>query len=316
MFSVISAAAAAADAGTGDLDLDRDLLLLSPVLRPRPLLLLLRLLLPLPPLLLLFEPCCFFCFTLRSHSETELLPLGFPFPSFLLALLEEDGVNSVLLAAEAAAGASALGFPSPSALSSSLLLARALFLPPPSIDAFSDEVAADGAKEAVEVSVPVPAPAVAVGLAVPHASHLRFLDELCRVHLEQAHSGPGPRRFCRLVPSSVAAGESADPAAAALVLVGEGAPLAVAAVLCLFLPPPLEADADRAIGSFFSLAVSARRLDDARAADDDRPPAPPAAVSCSLLAYAASLDVRWRTWRRPPLPLMYFGLVDSLVTRN
>lgn len=292
------------------------------VLGPRSLLLLLllRLLLPLPslltPLLLLFEPCCFFCFflRLRSHSETELLPLGFPFPSFLLALLEEDGVNSVLSAAEAAAGASALGFPSPSALSSSLLLARALFLPPPSIDAYSDEVAADGAKAAVEVSVPVPAPApaVAVGLAVPHASHLRFLDELCRVHLEQAQSGPGPRRFCRLVPSSVAAGESADPAAAAaaLVLVGEGAPLAVAAVLCLFLPPPLEADADRAIGSFFSLAVSARRLDDARAADDDRPPAPPAAVSCSLLAYAASLDVRWRTWRRPPLPLIYAVRVD------
>ena len=95
-----------------------------------------------------------------------------------------------------------------------------------------------------------------------------------------------------------------------------------AAALGLFLPA-LEADAageaaaaDPTVGSvshdalppLVLAAVSACpcRVDDGT--DDDASPPlpapPPLPVSCSLLAYAASLDVRWRTWRRPPLPLI------------
>lgn len=270
-------------------DFDRDLLLLLPlpVPRPRPLPLLLRLLLRLSPLLpplLPFPPWCFFCFILRSHSETDLLDMD-----------EErdrpDGVDSVLSAAvAAAAGASA------SALSSSLL-SRVLFLPPPSPDAYSDDTAIAGANAAaVEVSASASASAspsvaaVTVGLAAPHAWHLRFLDALCRVHAVQAHSGAGPRRFGRLVES-----EAADPVAAAAVLVGEGALLSGAG-LCLFLPAVVDTN-PAAVGSLLLLLPPALVV-------SAPPPPPPPPASCSLLAYAASLDVRWRTWRRPPLPLI------------
>ena len=192
-----------------------------------------------------------------------------------------------------------MGFPSPSpsALSSSLL-ARALLLPPRSPDAYSDGTGSAGANAAaveVSVSAPASAPAVAVtvGLAIPHAAHLRFLDALCRVHLVQAQPGPGPRCFDRLVMS-----EAADPAAP-LLLVGEGAPLSATA-LCLFLLLVVDADPGT-VGSMLLLlppvlvVSAARRLED----DDTEGGPPPPPASCSLLAYAASLDVLWRTWRRP-----------------
>ena len=307
-----SPAAVEEDDGMGDFDRD---LLLPPPPPPRPPLLLLRLrlpflLLPLPlaplldlPLLLVLPPCCFPRFRLRSQSETAL-----PEDERDRARERPEDDDPIV----AVPVASALGFPSvspalssPSAppspppplsltascsLSSFVLGCSFSACPPSAIPALSLSWSSAAVAAALPPFGETAAVAAAVGLAAPHTSHLRFLDGLCRVHAAQDQPGPGPRRLARRLAPSAAA-------AAAAAMGGDADAALSAADLGLLRPlPPLGAG---------TTAAAAAAADGSPSCLLVLAPAAPPPPSCSLLAYAASLDVRCRTWRRrPPFPLI------------